>query len=134
MTTVTNTFQTQINAKPETVFAYVADITRHGEWSDGLRVEAVSSGPVKVGSAYRSRGAVLNQKDRPNELRVTTYEPPSRFAFVAQDPDFKEVQHEFTFKPQGNGTALERTITSNLPPPVAFAFRILIFPLVGSPP
>jgi uncharacterized protein YndB with AHSA1/START domain len=86
-----------------------------------------------VGSQYRSRGKVLNQKDRPNEIRVTQYEPPTRFAFVAQDPDFKEVTHEFTFHAQNGGTLMERTVIAELPPLVAFAFRTIIFPLVGKP-
>ncbi len=133
MTTVTNTFSLSINAKPEAVFAYVSDLTRHGEWSGGLKVVPVSSGPIAVGSQYRSQGAVLNQKDRPNELHVTGYESPTRFAFVANDPDFKEVTHEFTFKPQGGGTLMERTVTVNLPPVIALAFRTFIFPLVGWP-
>lgn len=134
MTTVTNTFQIVISAKPETVFAYVADLTRHGEWSGGqLKVEAVSAGPVGVGSQYRSFGEVAGQKDRPNELHVTGYEPPARFAFVAQDPDFKEVSHEFTFRPQDGGTVMERAVTAELPPLMAFAFRTLIHPLIGRP-
>lgn len=133
MTTVTNTFRLAINAKPETVFAYVADLTKHGEWNNGLLIEAITTGPVRVGSQYRSRGVVLNQKDRPNELRVTEYEPTTRFAFAAQDPDFKEVTHTFTFRAQAAGTLMERTVTVNLPPLMAFGFRNFIFPFIGKP-
>ena len=133
MTTITNTFQVLIKAQPEVVFAYVADLTKHSEWNSGLLIEAVTSGPVRVGSQYRSRGVVLNQKNRPNELRVTRYEPSTHFAFAAQDPDFKEVLHEFTFRAQAGGTVMERAVITNLPPLLAFAFRTLIFPLVGRP-
>lgn len=133
MTTITNKFQVLIKAQPEVVFAYVADLTKHSEWNSGLLIEAVTSGPVRVGGQYRSRGVVLNQKNRPNELRVTRYEPITHFAFAAQDPDFKEVLHEFTFSPQDGGTRVERSITTHLPALVAIAFRILIFPLVGRP-
>jgi uncharacterized protein YndB with AHSA1/START domain len=131
---MTNTFRVSINARPEAVFAYVSDLTRHGEWSGGqLKVEAVSSGPVAVGSQYRSFGEVAGQKNRPNELRVTRYEPPTRFAFVAQDPDFKEVSHEFTFSLQDGGTLMERAVTVNMPPLMAFMFRTFISPLIGKP-
>ena len=133
MTTISRTFQTFINAKPETVFAYVADLTKHSEWNSGLVIEAVTPGPIQVGSQYRSRGVVLNQKDRPNELRVTQYEPITRFGFASQDPDFKEVTHDFTFSPQSSGTLLSRTFTVNLPPLVAFGFSTFIFPFVGKP-
>ena len=133
MTRVTNTFQILINAQPDAVFAYVSDLTRHGEWSRGLKVEAATSGPVAVGSQYRSFGEVAGQKDRPNELRVTRYEPTARFAFVAQDPDFKEVSHEFTFRSQDGGTLMERVVTVELPPLIAVAFRVVISPLIGKP-
>ncbi len=133
MTTVTNIFRVLINAQPEAVFAYVSDLTRHGEWSSGLKVEIVSAGSVGVGSQYRSHGEVPGQKERPNELRVTGYEPPTRFVFVSKDPDFKDVEHEFTFKPQNGGTLMERIVTVNLPPLVAFAFRTFINPLIGRP-
>ena len=134
MTTITNTFRVSINAKPEAVFAYVSDLTRHGEWGGGqLKVEAVSAGPVAVGSQYRSFGEVAGQKNRPNELRVTHYEPPTRFTFVAQDPDFKEVTHQFTFSSQDGGTLMERAVSFELPSLMAFAFRTFLSPLIGKP-
>jgi uncharacterized protein YndB with AHSA1/START domain len=134
MATITTTYPIVINAKPETVFAYVSDLTRHPEWSGGrLTIEAVSPGPVAEGSRYLSRGDVAGQKDRPNELRVTHYEAPVRFTFVAQDPDFGDVSHEFVFKPQTGGTLMERIVTVNMPPLNAFIFKAFIHPLIGRP-
>jgi uncharacterized protein YndB with AHSA1/START domain len=134
MTIIVNTYRVVINARPEAVFAYVSDLTRHPEWSGGrLKIESVSSGPVAVGSQYRSHGDVAGQKDRPNELRVTQYQPPTRFAFVAKDPDFGDVPHEFAFKPEAGGTLMERTVTVTMPPVRAFLFRTFIRPLVGKP-
>lgn len=133
MTRVTNTFQILINAQPDAVFAYVSDLTRHSEWNSGLQIEAITPGPVAVGSQYRSFGEVAGQKNRPNELCVTRYEPTARFAFVAKDPDFKEVSHEFTFRSQDGGTLMERVVTVELPPIIAVAFRVVITPLIGRP-
>jgi uncharacterized protein YndB with AHSA1/START domain len=134
MTTLTTTYRITINARPETVFAYVSDLTRHPEWSGGrLTIEAVTPGPVAVGSPYHSRGDVAGQTDRPNELRVTQYQPPTRFAFTAKDPDFGEVVHEFTFTPQDGGTLMERAVTITLPSVRAFLFRTVIHPLIGKP-
>ena len=134
MTTLTNTYRVMINAPPEAVFAYVSDLTRHPEWSGGrLKIEALSATPVAIGSQYLSHGDVAGQKDRPNQLRVTQYQSPARFAFVAQDPDFGEVPHEFTFESQAGGTLLERTVTVTLPPVRAFVFRTFIQPLIGKP-
>ena len=134
MTTVANTYRVMINAQPETVFAYVADLTRHPEWSGGrLKIEARSAGPVAIGSQYMSHGDVAGQKDRPNELRVTQYQPSTRFAFVAKDPGFGDVSHEFTFQPQGSGTVMERIVTLDMAPLMAFAFKTFILPLIGKP-
>ena len=100
MANVSNVYRVVIQATPETVFNYVSDLTRHPEWSGGkLKIEALTAGPVAVGSGYKSYGEVAGQKNRPNELRVTHYEPPTHFVFTAQDPDFGEVVNEFKFTP-----------------------------------
>ena len=134
MTTLTYTYHVLVNASPEAAFAYVADLTRHPEWSGGrLKIESISSGPVKVGSQYRSLGDLPGQKDRPNELRVTHYQPSTRFAFVAKDPGFGDVSHDFKFTPQDNGTLVERMVTVTLSPVMALVFRAFIRPLIGKP-
>src|SRR5262245_50926703 len=86
VTIVSNVYRVVVRAQPEAAFAYVSDLTRHGEWSGGhLKVEALSPGPVAVGAQYVSHGDVAGQKDRPNQLRVTEYQSPSRSAFVPRD-------------------------------------------------
>jgi uncharacterized protein YndB with AHSA1/START domain len=133
-TPVVNTFSILVNAAPDKVFTYVSDLTRHGEWSGApLTVEAVSTGPVAVGSQYRSKGDVAVQKNRPNELRVTDYQPPSRFVFVAQDANFGAVTHEFTFTPKEGGILVTRTISLQMSPLMAFMFKNVISPLIGAP-
>ena len=134
MTIVTNIYRVAIDARPELVFPYVSDLTRHPEWSGAhLKIEAVSPGPVTVGSQYLSHGDVAGQKDRPNQLQVTQFESPTTFAFIAVDPDFGEVSHEFTFGPQSGGTLMQRTVTLSMSPIKAFMFRALILPLVARP-
>ena len=44
MSSVVSNYQIGIDAKPEDVFAYVSDFTKHGEWSENLTVESVSDG------------------------------------------------------------------------------------------
>jgi len=134
MTQVSTTYRVEMKAKPEAVFAYVSDLTRHSEWSGGaLKIEAVKPGPVAVGSQYHSKGEVAGQKDRPNELRVTEYASPKRFAFVANDPSFGDVTHLFTFTAQNGGTLMERTVTLAMPGLQAFVFKTFIYPFVGKP-
>ena len=134
MTTLVRTHKVLVNAPLLSTFDYVSDLTRHPEWSGGeLKIEAVTPGPIGVGKEYRSRGEVAIQKDRPNTVRVSVYEPPQKFGFVANDPDFGDVSHVFTFSEQNGGILVERAMTVNLNPVIAFGFRFFVYPLIGSP-
>lgn len=133
MTTVVRSHEIFVRAPLQPTFDYVSDLTRHPEWSGGLKIEALTPGPVAIGKEYQSRGAVAVQKNRPNTVRVSVYEPPHKFGFIAQDPDFGDVSHVFTFAEQNGGTLITRTMTVNLNPIVALGFRFFIYPLVGKP-
>jgi len=134
MTTVIRTVQMLVHAPLQKVFEYVSDLTKHPEWSGGeLKIEAMATGPIAAGKEYLSKGEVATQKNRPNQLQVTAYEPPHKFSFIAKDPDFGNVQHVFTFTEQSGGVLVTRTITLALNPFVAVLFRFMIYPLIGSP-
>jgi uncharacterized protein YndB with AHSA1/START domain len=134
MTTITRSHRILVHAPLQAVFEYVSDLTRHPEWSDGeLTIEEVTSGPVSVGKEYRSRGEAAIQKDRPNTVRVSQYEPPRVFGFVANDPDAGDVSHVFTFKEQDDSVLVERTMSLSLHPILAILFRLFVYPLIGSP-
>jgi len=134
MTTVVRTVQTLIHAPLQKVFDYVSDLTKHPEWSGGeLKITPTSTGPIAVGKEYLSKGEVATQKDRPNQLHVTAYEPPRKFSFIAKDPDFGDVSHVFTFTEQAGGVLVTRIITLTLKPFVAVMFRLIVYPLIGSP-
>ena len=134
MTTVIRTTQILVHAPLQKVFDYISDLTKHPEWSGGeLRIEPIKSDPIAVGKEYISHGEVAVQKNRPNQLQVTEYEPPRKFSFVAKDPDFGKVYHVFTFTEQNGGVLIARQVTLNLNPFVAFAFRLIVYPLIGNP-
>lgn len=133
MSTIVRTHQVFVRAPQQTVFDYVSDLTRHPEWNGGLKIEAVSPGPVQVGKEYVSHGVVATQKNRPNTVQVTEYASPRVFGFVAQEPDFGKVFHVFNFTEQNGGVLVTRTMTVSLPPLIAFGFRLLIYPLIGRP-
>ena len=75
-----------INASPEVVFAYLADLTRHGEWDaqTGFRMVGMSEVPVAEGSfCHRERietfqapilrgGAIANEVSWIRSLTVTS--------------------------------------------------------------
>jgi len=134
MTIVVRSHQVLAHASLQESFDYVSDLTRHPEWSGGeLKIEALTPGPIAVGKEYASRGEVAVQKNRPNTVQITEYEPPHTFGFAASDPDFGIVSHIFTFAEQPGGVLIQRAMTVNLHPLVAFGFRFFIYPLVGRP-
>jgi len=110
--------------KLEEAFAYVADLSRHGEWSAWpLKVEPVSLAPGHVGSQYRSIGHMLGLNLH-DDLQVTDYQPSSRFGFKVKDVA-GELRHEFTFQPQAGGTLVVRTVSVPASP-----LRKLLSPLI----
>ena len=124
-------YRVSIDAKPEEVYAYVADLTRHGEWSKGLTIEAVSEGPVEVGSQYRSRGRMMG-KEFQNDISVADLNPPGRFRFIANDGK-SDVSQEFTLSPQNEGTLLVRRVAFEVNPVMGFVFKAVIGPLIANP-
>jgi hypothetical protein len=134
MTTVIRSHRILVHAPLQATFEYVSDLTRHPEWSGGeLKIEAVTPGPIAVGKEYISRGEVAIQKDRPNTVRVSAFEPPHTFGFIAHDPDFGDVSHVFTFTGQDGDILITRTMTLSLNPIVTILFRFFIYPLIGRP-
>jgi uncharacterized protein YndB with AHSA1/START domain len=134
MITLVRTHQVIVNAPLQETFDYVSDLTSHPEWSGGeLKIEALTPGPIAVGKEYASRGEVAVQKNRPNTVQITEYEPPHTFGFAANDPDFGIVSHIFTFAEQPGGVLIQRAMTVHLSPLVALGFRFMIYPLIGRP-
>jgi len=103
-----------IPAVPAKVCAYVADLTRHGEWAGdaGLSVKALTPGPVRVGQRFESTVMVQGQAIRA-EIEITDYTPPTHFAFRATDLT-GQYEHRFTCEARGDQTYLTRTITAQL--------------------
>jgi uncharacterized membrane protein len=107
-------FRVEVNAPRQEVFDYIADLTKHPEWATNpLEIETVSGGPATVGSTYRS-SAVFMRKNVAAEQRVVACEPPSRFSFVSKEGN-QEYTHEYTFRGDGDKTAVERIITVDVP-------------------
>jgi len=118
----------QINASPEAVFACVADPARHGEWSaNPLRIEALSAGPLAVGSRFRST-ATVNGAEIHAEFQVTVYEPPMRFGFAGEDQTGK-YEHLFTLQAVPGGTLLKRTVSFDLAFGQFLFFTAMLYPV-----
>jgi uncharacterized protein YndB with AHSA1/START domain len=66
---------------PSDVFAYLDDLSRHGEWQEQIRsVHVDSSGPTKVGSRATTVRHV-GGRDQTISFEVTEHDPPRSFAF-----------------------------------------------------
>jgi uncharacterized protein YndB with AHSA1/START domain len=131
MSSVVSNYQIGIDAKPEDVFAYVSDLTKHGEWSENLTVESVSDGEVAVGREYRSTGKMMGKQVQ-NTIRITEFESPSRISFETNDGSNDFLQ-EIKLSQQGEGTLLERRVSMEMNPMMALMFKLLAGPMVANP-
>ncbi|MCH7577576.1 MAG: SRPBCC family protein [Chloroflexi bacterium] len=98
-------FQTQINAAPEEVFAYLSDLEKHPEWSHCMEIEKTSEGPVGVGASYRSKGK--NFGITANEtVEVTEHKPNDGFGWRTTGAMGMKFGWSFELSPQEGGTLL----------------------------
>jgi len=123
-------YRIDIDAKPEEVFAYISDLTKHSEWNEGLTIEKVSEGEVAVGTEYRSNGKQLG-KSVDNTVKVTEIDSPRKFSFTGSDGKLEFLQ-ELNLSAHNGGTRLDRLTTAEVNPIMAMMFTILIGPLFAN--
>lgn len=112
----------EIGAPPEAVYAYVADLGRHGEWSaDPLTVEPAGEGHFR--STAVSKGKTITA-----DLVVTEQAPPERFAFEAVDLTGHWV-NRFTIVPAARGSLLRREISGDLSGMQLILFWLVLLPV-----
>ena len=127
MAIFSNSFRIHVNVRPEVAFASVADLTRHGEWNPGLKVTAISEVSTTVGSRFQSVGHIFGREIH-DDLCVTEYQPPVRFAFFVKSGfGGEELTHEFMLQPKDGGTLITRTATAT----VSLLLKLLA-PIVGA--
>src|SRR5256886_11951783 len=69
-----------INAPAGQVYDYIADFTRHGEWSGhGLQVTKSTEGPVAVGSSFSTTAKQFGTQRE--QSTITELSPGSAFAW-----------------------------------------------------
>ena len=125
---VVATFTTTIDRTPEVVFDYLADISKHAEWSPKpFRVEGGAGGPVKTGDTLKTVGTIPGDKNHHNDVTVTECTSPSRLVLDALEKDEHFIV-TFDLQPHGSGTQLTRTVDAPRP---SFPLSI-VFPLIKS--
>jgi uncharacterized protein YndB with AHSA1/START domain len=119
-----------IAAEPQRVFDYLADFTRHPEWAgDELVVEALDTGPARLGSRFRSAGRQMGL--RHDVVLVTRYEPPWCLEYES-DGDEGRFRNAFELSPAPGGTRLSKTFESLQTRGLARLAQLL-YPLWGRP-
>lgn len=120
-----------VPGSPEEVFAYLADLPRHAEWSPTpLRIEPLGDAKLTAAPGSRYRGVGETRGDEVvSEVEVTEVDPPRRLTFVATSPK-TTFRHELTVTPEpgrDGHVRVERRMTLLKTKP---ALR-LIWPLVA---
>jgi hypothetical protein len=127
------TYSIVANTTPEKAYDYVADLTRHPEWSpDSLKVERQgAAGPVAVGTKYETVGH-LQGKPQKSVVEITQLAAPGRVSFTSTD-DKSAWRHEFMLTPENGGTRIDRKVTVLSAPAMLNVLFPLLHPFVIGP-
>lgn len=116
---------TVVKRPPEDVFAYLADVNRHAEWSPkAYRVEGLDD-PVGLGTTFTSYGWVPKDADHRNDVEVTAFDAPRSIEFTGRERG-EDFRNTYVLTPQDGGTRIDRTLDFPRPGGVGGVF----FPLV----
>ena len=100
--------QMAINAPAEKVFAYLADITRHGEWGQTqhkLDVKKTSDGPIGQGSTFASVGYQFGRND--DTVTITEYVLNQRVVYQSEGKAGL-IRHTFEVAPAEGGVQVTK--------------------------
>lgn len=107
-----NEVSSDIAAPPEKVFRYLADFTRHGEWSMSVTVlEQITPGPIAVGTQFKSHETIPQEFD--SFATITALDDPTRIAWESTDHQVFRTNWEFEISPNSGGTHLVQRVTFN---------------------
>ena len=119
-------FSVTIDRTPDVVFDYIADVSKHSEWSPKpYRVEG-TSGPVKVGDTFSSVGTIPGDKNHRNEVTVTECSAPQRLVLDSKEKD-EHFINTFELQAEGSGTRLTRIVDAPRPGfPLSLVFPVIM--------
>ena len=107
-------------------FEYIADITKHSEWSPGpYWIDPPLVMPITEGSSFVSHGHVPGDKNHTNRVVVTELNPPRVLVLTSEDRG-QHFVHRFEVTPTQDGCRVSRTVDS----PKPTGLLGLVFPLI----
>ena len=115
----------EIAKSPQEVFAYLDDLSRHGEWQEQIEsVEVQTDGPTRVGSRAVDTRRIPGGRRRMT-YEITEHDPPRRAAFQGLDGPIRP-RGSVTVEPLDDGRRSRVTLELDL---VGHGFGKLIAPL-----
>jgi len=103
----------EINRRPEDVFAYVDDLSRHGEWQENIvSTKVETDGSTRVGTRATNRRRVPGG-ERDISFEVTEHDPPRKVAFRGTNGPVRPVG-TVTFEPLDGGARTRLTLDFDL--------------------
>jgi uncharacterized protein YndB with AHSA1/START domain len=126
-------FEVTIDAPVERVWAWVADLSKHAQFSPRhYTVEWIEGEPNAVGSRFRSVGWVPGDSHRVNEGEIVENRPMERFALRARDKDGNYAD-TFTLEPVGDRTKVTFRLEFVKMNGMAALMAPMLFPFVAKP-
>ena len=125
------TFQVQVDAPRDEVFAAFADVGNLADRVEGIeRVELLTDGPIGVGTRFRET-RIMFKREATEEMKFTAFDAPNQFTLEADScgARFTSV-HRFT--EQDGGTLVELDMSSKATTFAAKLFTPLGFLMAGS--
>jgi uncharacterized protein YndB with AHSA1/START domain len=120
------TFVIDAPVEPAKAFEYIADITKHSEWSPGpYWIDPPLVMPITEGSSFVSHGRIPGDKDHTNQVVVTELNPPRVLVLTSEDRG-QQFVHRFDVTPTRDGCRVSRTVDS----PKPTGLLRLVFPLI----
>ena len=102
-----------VDAPASTVFGYVSDFARHGEWAaNRLTVAPTSDGPVAVGSTFSTEAHQFGTQREKSTITDAT--PSSLFAWDSSGA-LGQVHHWFSLSEEGGSTTLTKGLELTKP-------------------
>jgi uncharacterized membrane protein len=94
----------EIARSPEEVFAYVDELSRHGEWQEQIvSNEVLTEGPTRVGTRVRQTRKVPGRQQT-FTYEITEHDPPRKASFRGVDGPIRPAG-TVTVEPAGDGRA-----------------------------
>ena len=105
--------ETTINATPEAVFAYVADVGTHPDWGQHQNAATKrGGGDIGVGTIYDTMNHQFGEQKE--TVTITDYSPGKLFGFDATGV-LGVAHHSFELEPAGDATKLTKTMQITKP-------------------